>query len=561
MLAIYARVSTERQEQAGTIQNQIDSAERYISANAIPKYEKYIDDGISAGSDDISIRPSLVKMMDDIKAGLISAVWAYDISRLARNDQIHAYILSVLKKNKVRLIFNAGEMDLTKPTDSLLASMLGSFAVYEKEQIKIRTMTGRNRKINNGDYSKPPNMYGYEAYKDENGKTRFRINEKEAEILRYVYNGYISGKNLRQMKDYITASGKTGWYNLYSAIKNPAYMGYTYNTTKELIKSNVYQAIVSVEVWNEVNRKIKENGKLWGQQPRKAMFLGSGLIICGYCGKKFYQVNTKKYLYYRHVRLANIECKHTGTTIAKTVYDKILDFVFQYSYKNKLMLRHSFGELQRQSETIDEEKGKEISLLRRTIEENNKKLSNILSAIKKGISAEMFVNEAVSLQDEIKKMETRIEETRSEISIKKNAIEGELEEFKANRLKEYKKADIEEKRKLIIMLIISSIKIENTLIVSTKYNRHFIFDTRGTKQSALLEMEDDELISKMMRYMNIRREDETINAIIEKQSTKPYHYEVYDLRLKEDEIEAIIDENNRRDKELSKDRREAERRA
>lgn len=564
MLAIYARVSSERQEKAGTVENQLIQADKYIAANGIKEYEKYIDDGITGTQEDFSNRPALMKMIDDVKKGKIEAVWTYDLNRLARKQLASLTILSILKKKKVRFISENGEMDLNNPTDILIANIFGSFAEYEVELIKMRTGLGRARKMNEGDYAKP-SMYGYEKYK-ENGKTKFRIKEDEAQIMRHIYKGYLEGKNLRQMKQYVISSGMVSWYNMYILLKNPVYKGFVYNTSKELVKSKIYEPIVSVETWDKVNEIIAENGKRWKSQFKRAKHLGSGLISCAYCGQKFYRDKVKKdgreNYYYRHLRLSHVaQCSHKGSTIQQELFDNIIDFVFRYSFMNTLMLKHNFGELQNKLKNLDEENNEEISVLNRSIEDNKKKMNNILKAIEDGIDAAMFKEKAIAYQDGIKKAEKRKEEIIEGLSTKKGEIEGEIEAFKKNRLEEYQKANIEEKRKLINELIISSIKIDYVMIVSTRYNRHFIFDTRAKNQNKEISIEAENLVETMMNRMGIVDDDATINAIIEKQKREPYHFEVYDIRKTEDEINELQAIQKKEAEAMTKARKAKERRA
>jgi len=62
----YARVSTDKDEQAHSLQNQITYYSDFIKRNTNWKYvEGYIDEGVSGTS--VSRRDSFLKMIDDAK--------------------------------------------------------------------------------------------------------------------------------------------------------------------------------------------------------------------------------------------------------------------------------------------------------------------------------------------------------------------------------------------------------------------------------------------------------------------------------------------------------------
>ncbi|MDP2946854.1 MAG: recombinase family protein, partial [Nanoarchaeota archaeon] len=79
-VAIYARVSSERQEQEKTIESQLQELR-----NACKDFQitgEYIDDGWSG---ETFIRPQLDRLRDDALKGLFEAVYILAPDRLARN--------------------------------------------------------------------------------------------------------------------------------------------------------------------------------------------------------------------------------------------------------------------------------------------------------------------------------------------------------------------------------------------------------------------------------------------------------------------------------------------
>src|SRR5437870_5799137 len=81
LIAVYARVSTARQEDENTIETQLFAIREFAQTNAYTIVKEYIDDGWSG---DMLIRPALDQLRNDAKKKLWDAVLFYDPDRLAR---------------------------------------------------------------------------------------------------------------------------------------------------------------------------------------------------------------------------------------------------------------------------------------------------------------------------------------------------------------------------------------------------------------------------------------------------------------------------------------------
>jgi site-specific DNA recombinase len=89
--ALYARVSTARQEQEKTVASQIDAMEQAASAMGltVPSERRYVDDGVSGSR---LARPGLDALRDAAADGLLDVVFVYCPDRLARN-YVHQHVL------------------------------------------------------------------------------------------------------------------------------------------------------------------------------------------------------------------------------------------------------------------------------------------------------------------------------------------------------------------------------------------------------------------------------------------------------------------------------------
>ena len=100
--AIYARVSTERQADRGTIGSQVEALRGHVAAAGDELAAEYCDDGHSGARLD---RPGLDALRDDAEAGLIERVWCLSADRLARVYAYQVIVLDELARHGVKVRF------------------------------------------------------------------------------------------------------------------------------------------------------------------------------------------------------------------------------------------------------------------------------------------------------------------------------------------------------------------------------------------------------------------------------------------------------------------------
>ena len=98
--AIYARVSTERQAERGTIGSQVEALRADVTAAGDELAGEYCDDGCSGARLD---RPGLDALRDAAEAGLFEVVYCLAADRLARAYAYQVLILDELARSaKIR---------------------------------------------------------------------------------------------------------------------------------------------------------------------------------------------------------------------------------------------------------------------------------------------------------------------------------------------------------------------------------------------------------------------------------------------------------------------------
>ena len=79
-IALYARVSSEKQAKEGTIDSQVEALREYAKANHLTISHECLDDGVTGTT---LVRPGLDRLRDLISEGLIQGILILSPDRLS----------------------------------------------------------------------------------------------------------------------------------------------------------------------------------------------------------------------------------------------------------------------------------------------------------------------------------------------------------------------------------------------------------------------------------------------------------------------------------------------
>src|SRR5919199_5708481 len=82
-VALYLRVSSEEQREAGTIETQREFLERHCELHGLEVAQTYSDDGVS-GTNPLHERPAGRRLLEDAREGKCGTVLVYRLDRLGR---------------------------------------------------------------------------------------------------------------------------------------------------------------------------------------------------------------------------------------------------------------------------------------------------------------------------------------------------------------------------------------------------------------------------------------------------------------------------------------------
>lgn len=197
LIALYARVSTARQEEEETIKNQLDALREYAAKNSCSIVAEYTDDGWSG---DILARPGLDRLRQDRKKGKWEAVLIYDPDRLARRYSYQELVMDELREAGIEVMF----VTVSAPKnseDKILHGVRGLFAEYERAKISERFRLGKLRKVKEGHVVTSEAPYGYTYIpKTDNKHGYYEVNPVEARAVKMIFSWVANeGVTLREI--------------------------------------------------------------------------------------------------------------------------------------------------------------------------------------------------------------------------------------------------------------------------------------------------------------------------------------------------------------------------
>ena len=231
-IAVYARVSTDHEDQKNSIENQKIYFEQRIRENKDWKlYKIYADEGISGTS--LRHREQFKQMVVDAKKGLFDIILTKEVCRFARNTVDTLEKTREFKSMGIEVRFLIDNISTFDTDGELRLTIMAGLAQDESRRISERVQFGVIQQMKKG-VAFGNCMYGYD-FKD--GK--LFVNEKEAEIVREIFHLYLDegygahkiAKRLREecvpIKRPLIAKNSCSWQaeTVFEILSNEKYIG------------------------------------------------------------------------------------------------------------------------------------------------------------------------------------------------------------------------------------------------------------------------------------------------------------------------------------------------
>jgi site-specific DNA recombinase len=320
-VALYARVSTTRQQLDLTIEQQIERLREHVEKQSgwhLEEKHIYLDEGYSGAKLN---RPGLDRLREHMAKAEFEMILITAPDRLARN-YVHQMLLIEEFQNlgcQVQFLERPMSRD---PHDQLLLQIRGAVAEYERSLITERMRRGRRAKLRSGlllPWTLAP--YGYLLDPDNpRDASKVSLDPVKSELVRQMFAWYTDPQKrcslywiAKKLSDegIPTPKGGTRWNvaTIRGILRSPAYAGMAYSGRTRPVPSGSRKsalqpvgpgesrsstpqedwigipvpAIVSQEVYDVAQQRLDENKQMARRNNHKHDYLLRGLVSCGQC--------------------------------------------------------------------------------------------------------------------------------------------------------------------------------------------------------------------------------------------------------------------------------------
>jgi site-specific DNA recombinase len=515
-VALYARVSSDKQAEELTIRSQLAALKQRIASDGFACDAElcFADEGYSGST---LQRPGLERLRDLAYSGVIDRLYVHSPDRLARNFAHQAVLIEELEKHQVQVVFLNDVAGAASPEAKLLLQMQGMIAEYERAKILERTRRGRRFAARQGKVSAlghAPFGYRYVSKHDGGGEARYEIAEAEARVLQTLFTWVgVEGLSLGEAVDRLrqqgiaTPSGKTHWdrSTLREMLRNPAYQGtarfgktrlqprkdarrrpggrpstilsdrpVTRRRSDHVVTATLPEeqetipvpALVSAELFQATAERLDENRRRYRQQKRGTEYLLSGLLVCAVCrsaccGRRHRQQvksrpgRPREYVYYRC--LGTDSGRHHGSAICRNA--SVSASIEETVWSDLKALLQDPDRLRREFEqrlAHPSQESADVQRLEKSIHEQKRRISRLLDAYENGwIDKAEFETRIRAAKERLHREEARLREhqTASMTNESMRLAVHEFTEFAAQMSDHLEQADFATKRKLLRLLI------------------------------------------------------------------------------------------------------------
>ena len=376
-VAAYCRVSTKQDEQLNSYEVQRTHYEERIRTE--PKWSLvgiFADKGITGTS--MKKRDEFNKMLRLCYKGKIDMIIVKSISRFARNTLDVIKITRKLREINVDVYFEEQGIHSIDPASEFYITIYGSIAQSESENISANVKWGKAQSAKQGNVPfQCKHFLGYA----KNADGEIEIVPEEAEIIREIYERYLSGESLYGIKCYLeakeipTPAGCSVWRQetIRSILSNEKYKGdaiinktYVSDCISKRVKvnngernkyyiENNHPAIIDAgtfaRVQEEIARrsgkpKVKQKGTKTELSRYSSKYALSELLICGECRTPYrrctWTTKGKRKVVWRCINRLDYGkkyCHHSPSIEESLLQDAVMRAIMQTAKQNIEVLK------------------------------------------------------------------------------------------------------------------------------------------------------------------------------------------------------------------------------
>ena len=441
--ALYARVSSDRQDVDLSVSAQLRALRDYAHKNGYLVAREYVDE---AESGRIADRPQFQKMLNEASKpeAPFQEILVWKFSRFTRKREHAVAFKAMLRRRGVRVVSITEHAD-DSPTGKLMEAIIESVDEFYSENLAQEVTRGMREAASRGFWVTSYAPYGYKrVYVQDGPKKRptLELNPPADAVVRRIFDMVLQGKSILDVTKTLNAEGipttnGKKWLKttIHTMLANEAYTGAVVWGIKAKDKAepvrveNAFPAIVS-------KREFQRARKLLGSRapkkvnPRRASspYLLSGLLKCETCGKAMTAAEAKsgKYTYYvchSLLKRGSGTCK-TPRLNAKS-FEKLIVDEIRANILTESNIRDLVKLLDEEMDGVASEQRERLESIEEVLEEVKRRLGRIWQVIETTDIEMADASERIKEhRDRKEKLEVAAEEARRMLSDRRQFLDS-----------------------------------------------------------------------------------------------------------------------------------------
>ncbi len=313
--ALYARVSSDRQDVDLSVAAQLRALRDYAERNGYVVAREYVDE---AESGRVADRPQFRKMLDEAAQNdaPFQEILVWKFSRFTRKREHAVAFKSMLRRRGIRVTSITEHAD-DSPTGKLMEAIIESVDEFYSENLAQEVKRGMREAASRGFWVSPYVPYGYRRVHVQDGakkRPRLELDPPKDAVARRIFDMALAGESVLEIAKGLNADGIPSprgkkWLKttIHKMLINESYTGtLVWGLTDKsgappVRVEQAFPAIVSREEFERVGQSLQSRAPA-RVNPRQvaSRYLLSGLVRCELCRKALTAAEAKggKYSYY-----------------------------------------------------------------------------------------------------------------------------------------------------------------------------------------------------------------------------------------------------------------------
>ena len=271
--ALYARVSSDRQDVDLSVSAQLRALKDYAKANGYSVAREYVDE---AASGRVADRPQFREMIEEGSQpnSPFREILVWKFSRFTRKREHAVAFKSMLRRKGIRVVSITEHAD-DSPTGKLMVAIIESVDEFYSENLAQDVVRGMREAALRGFFLASNAPFGYRRVKVSDGakeRPTLEVDPATAPVVREIFEKSLRGSGLKEICKELNDRGVTNrgkrWYKgtLHYVLRNEAYTGIAVwgrtskgEKTQEPVRvEGGWPALISRELFDAVQEAMRD---------------------------------------------------------------------------------------------------------------------------------------------------------------------------------------------------------------------------------------------------------------------------------------------------------------